>query len=710
MTIQCPACLTDNPDGAIRCSTCGYEPLDASSSFPITTTTAIYHLPPGVLLKQGQYEIERVLGEGGFGITYKGINRQNNSTVAIKELWAEKGARQNNSVIWPSSISPKDKKLQITKFKFEASHQQQCQHPNIAEVYEWFEENNTAYIIMEFIPGKSLFKILQDEGILPENRVKKYFIQIAEALKVVHDQKFLHRDLKPDNILINDQDEAILIDFGATREFIDGLSSDMSQIVTHGYAPYEQYSNRSKRVKATDFYALCASMYELLTGELPIDAVERVNNLMQGDSSDPLIPLRKLNPKISELMERVILTGMKINVGERFQTANELIDALKGKFVPPSQRKAQELVKQGKLAEAIQTYSQFLTNDPDNGIAAVELALVQMHVKDSEAEITAKKAVKLNPNDGRGYGVLGLVCCRKAQWKEAVKHLQQAARLSPKEVWIQANLAWALGKTDNWQQAEVAVSNALRIDNNCTFALGIKAWIAAHQKQWKTVRLNATPAIFKAKQQSLQDYKQLQQWLSPLVIMAIEKTAITKQAKDVERRVNQFVAQNPHNPWGLGFQGWKKGNQGLWNDALDYFERADASSNNTQWNSINHGITLEHLNNTSDAIGVYDSCLSKFGDNELLLFRLGTLKGKVGQWVAGLSHLEKAIQLKPDYAEAYHNKGWILLNIRNGDGDVEDIRALLSAYSKAYELYLQQSKTNLAKEIEQKFQIVGVQL
>lgn len=709
MSIQCPACLTDNPDGAIRCSTCGYEPLDASSSSP-TTTTAIYHLPPGVLLKQGHYEIERVLGEGGFGITYKGINRQNNTIVAIKELWAEKGARQNNSVIWPSSIAPKDRKLQITKFKLEASHQKQCQHPNIANVYECFEENNTAYITMDFIPGKSLFGILKDEGVLSENQVKKYFIQIAEALKVVHNNKFLHRDIKPDNILINNQDEAILIDFGATREFIDGLSGEMSQIVTPGYAPYEQYSYHSKRFKATDFYALCASMYELLTGELPIDAVERVNNLMQGDASDPLIPPRKLNPKITELIERVILTGMKINVGERFQEADELIDALKGRFIPPSQRKAQELVKQGKLAEAIQTYSQFLTSDPNNGVAAVELALVQIHVKDSEAEITAKKAVKLNPNDGRGYGVLGLVSCRKARWKEAVKHLQQAARLAPKEVWIQANLAWALGKTKNWQQAEVAVSNALKIDSNCTFALGIKAWIAAHQQQWKTVRLNATPAIFKAKQRSQQDYKKLQQWLSPLLIMAIEKTTITRQAKDVEKRVNEFIAQNPQNPWGIGFQGWRKGRQALWSEALTYFERANSVTNNTQWNLINHGITLEQLNDIPNAINIYQSCLSKSGDDGLLLFRLGTLQGKIGHWTKGLSHLEKAIQLKPDYAEAYHNKGWILLNIRNADNEVENIRGLLSAYSKAHELYLQQNKLDLAQDIQQKFQLVGIEL
>lgn len=88
----------------------------------------------------------------------------------------------------------------------EASNQQKCQHPNIAEVYEWFEGNNTVYIIMEFIPGRSLLDILKKEGILSETRVKQYFVQVAEALKIVHDCKFLHRDIKPENILINSQD------------------------------------------------------------------------------------------------------------------------------------------------------------------------------------------------------------------------------------------------------------------------------------------------------------------------------------------------------------------------------------------------------------------------------------------------------------------------------------------------------------------------
>ncbi|MFM6078831.1 MAG: tetratricopeptide repeat protein, partial [Dolichospermum sp.] len=128
-------------------------------------------------------------------------------------------------------------------------------------------------------------------------------------------------------------------------------------------------------------------------------------------------------------MEKVIITGMQFRAEDRFQTADELIDALNGKFISPTHKKAHELVKQGKLGEAVQAYEKLLTHEPNNGEAAVELALIQMYIDDQKAELNAQKAIQLQPKDGRGYGILGLVNCRKSNWTEAVKYLQQAANL-----------------------------------------------------------------------------------------------------------------------------------------------------------------------------------------------------------------------------------------------------------------------------------------
>ena len=704
MSIQCPTCLTENTDNAINCIACGTV-LDSTSN---PSVSSALHLAAGTLLGQGRYQIEKVLGQGGFGITYKGIYLQNSAYIAIKELWPEGGARQLNTVLWPSSITPIQRQQQLKKFQLEASYLHQCVHPNIVRVYEWFEENNTAYLVMELLSGKSLQDMLEKEGWLAEDKVKYYLQQIAESLKVIHANRLLHRDIKPDNIIVDSQDRAVLIDFGAAREFMAGQTGDMTRILSPGYAPYEQYIQSGKRYPATDFYALCASMYELLTGKLPAEATERANALLQVSTSEPLIPPRQLRPDLSPLIEKVILTGMEFRVEDRFQTADELIDALNGKFVSPSQKRAQELVKQGKLAEAVLAYEKYLSSEPNNGEAVVELALVQLYLDETKAETAAKKAMQLKPNDGRIYGILGLVNCRKSNWSEALKNLQQAAQLAPYEVWIQANLAWALGKSGNWQQAEITVNKALQIDANCTFALGLQAWIAVNQEQWKPAIRAATQAIFKSKQSSSRTSQELQRWVYPYLIVALEKAVITKQASDVERRIQEFITQVPNNSFGWGFKGWKSAVQGLWTDAISDFEKASRQSQVPGWLSINRGIVQEHLQNFPAAIQAYETHTQQFSPHAFVLFRLGTLYGRLGQWKKARSYLETAVQLKSNYAEAYHNLGWVLLNIKDRDGQVENFREILSSYRKATELYIQQQKHPLAQGIKQAFQAVGV--
>ncbi len=314
MSILCPVCLCDNQVNAITCKTCGATLQDNNS-------TPSYHLPSNSILQQGKYQIKKILGEGGFGITYEGVDLIHTRKVAIKENWPEKGIRQGTTIIWPHTIPPQNRKWQLRKFATEAQYLAQCSHPSIVKVYDWFEENNTAYMTMALVEGKPLSKILQEEGCLVGDRLKRYFLQIAEALKVVHDANLLHRDIKPENIIINQHDRAVLIDFGATKEFVAGQTRKMSVTLTPGYAPIEQYSYASKRWPATDIYALCASIYELLTGELPAPATERF-------ASETLIPPHILTPHIDPLLEQIILKGMNMKVQDRFQTVDELLKIL----------------------------------------------------------------------------------------------------------------------------------------------------------------------------------------------------------------------------------------------------------------------------------------------------------------------------------------------------------------------------------------------
>ncbi|MBP0020062.1 MAG: protein kinase [Cyanobacteria bacterium SBLK] len=278
-------------------------------------------LPPGTRLKQQRYEIETTLGQGGFGITYRGIDRLHSLRVAIKENWPDSAVRQGTTVIWMRENEEK-KQEQLQKFKNEAKYLSKCIHPNIVRVYDWFEENDTAYTVMSFIQGKSLWDLFLENGRFPIDRWLRYLLQVAAALQVIHGKNLLHRDIKPENILIDSRDRAILIDFGAMREYQARKTGKMTAILTPAYAPIEQYSTTGKHDPAIDIYALCASMYHLLTGYPPAEAPDRI-------SSDRLIPPSQL-VNVDSRLEKILLIGMARDRESRFQSAGKLMECLNG--------------------------------------------------------------------------------------------------------------------------------------------------------------------------------------------------------------------------------------------------------------------------------------------------------------------------------------------------------------------------------------------
>ena len=703
MSITCSFCLAENEETAAACFACG-APLQ-TDNISANSNPSTYQLPPQTYLKEKRYLIEKTLGEGGFGITYQGIDCQTSSTIAIKELWPEKSVRQGLNITWSSNIPPAERQQQILKFKLEAQHQAKCKHPNICQVYDWFEENNTAYIIMQFISGKTLSQLLQEKQSIPETKIKKYLIEATEALAVIHQNNLLHRDLKPDNILIDSEDNAILIDFGATKEFIAGQTREMSVTLTAGYAPPEQYNYKSKRFPATDIYALCASIYELATGQLPEASIERLT-----DNNDPLIPPRQLAPHLSPLLERVILTGMNLRVENRFQSAEELVDAMKGNFVSPLHKKAQNLVKNHQLEEAVATYEKCLVNEPDSETVAVELALVQTHLDDNKAESAANQVVKINPNEGRAYGILGLVFCRRGNWEKAEKNLKKAVQLTSKEAWIQANFAWSLGKLQKWEEAETAINQALELNPYCVFSLGLKSWITAQQKQWKTAIQAARQALFKAKQNPDQDLNSLKKWVYPCLLLALEKAVVTKKAKDVDRCLNEYLTELPNSSFAWGFKGWKQSQSGIDQEVLSHFQKAVNQAQIPYWILINLGITQEYLNQTTASIETYETIINRFPNQALAYVRLGTSLAKLEQWEKAIPQLKQAIALENSIAQAHHNLAWSQLQAMTSSQQNYNYHQIVKSYQKAIELYQQQSRNDLSDKLQNTFKDVGIQL
>ncbi len=690
MTNLCPACLSENPIGANTCSVCGF-------TLQTITQKDVHHLANQTILSNTQhnrrYQIEDTLGEGGFGITYKGIDLLQSITVAIKEYWPEKAARQQDGIIWPSSISPENKNKQIKTFIEEGQNIYLCSHPNIVKVYDWFLANNTAYIVMEFIQGKTLYDLVKEKGRLNNIQAKKYLLEIASSLSLIHQKNMLHRDIKPDNIIIDHQDRAILIDFGSAREFMANKTNIMTQLLTPGYAPLEQYSKQGRTGPPLDIYSLCATFYYALTATEPAAATERIN-------TDTLIPPKQLFSSIDPLIEQVFLTGLKVKAEERFATADDLIQALEGKWISPTLKKARKLVKEGQLSKAAELYKTCL-NQPD---AVIELAILQSHLKDPDVEKTAQKAIQANPKDSRGYGVLGSFYCSQKEWTKAINNLEKAEYLLPNQSWILTNLAWALAKINQWDAAEKTIQRVTQITPNQPFILGLQAWISVKQNQFKETIRYARRALFNAPA----DVK-LKEWVYPNLLIALAKVTQNTATKDLERAIEQFNNECPESSLAKAIQGWKLAKSGDWNQALIYFNQAN-SSQSTGWIILNQATTEEYLGNLPAAIQLYQSYLKDCSYNYQVLYRLGLLNGQLRQWNTAKRYLEECLKLKLDYAEAHHNLGWILLHIKTVDGQIQYVRPLLEFYKKAIYLYQQEQKIQLVEQIKEAFKSIKVKI
>lgn len=234
------------------------------------------YLHTGTTLKRGQYRIDKVLGQGGFGITYLATDLKLERQVAIKEFFPKdycyRDYMSENVVV----KTTEDLNLVNTlkdMFMTEARNIAKLNHPGIIKIHIVFEENGTAYFIMEYIAGRSLSELVRSEGLLSEVQALEYIAKIGNALQYVHDHNMTHLDVKPGNIMLKEtNNEPILIDFGLSKCYdAKGRQTDDSPTgVSHGYAPLEQYSGRvSEFSPQTDLYALAATLFFLLTATVP---------------------------------------------------------------------------------------------------------------------------------------------------------------------------------------------------------------------------------------------------------------------------------------------------------------------------------------------------------------------------------------------------------------------------------------------------------
>lgn len=346
----CPNCFQSGYDG-IRCNLCGYEEKQMMEGRA---------LAPGIWLKN-RYMAGRVLGTGGFGITYLVFDSQTRQRFAIKEYfpveWACRMPGSNQIVC--NSQSKDEYYLHGKKvFADEANTLLELKNnPAVVNVVDYFQENGTSYLVMEFLDGATLSQYMRErKAPLPVWMANRTVREIGNALSMIHKNMMLHRDISPDNIMLTNQNELKLIDFGATRVYALNTPKNMSVLVKPGFAPLEQYSSSGVQGPWTDVYALAATYYYLVSGKKPPTAPERLTGV-------GLPPLRSMIAEVSEKMDQAVAHALQIEWKKRPGTVKQFVREMGLEHVADTNREStqslrtvheDELKKYGKIQKSPQ--------------------------------------------------------------------------------------------------------------------------------------------------------------------------------------------------------------------------------------------------------------------------------------------------------------------------------------------------------------------
>lgn len=310
--MRCFHCMNSIPDGAALCPCCNEAPSKENPPYCLTAGTVL----------KNKYIIGNVIGEGGFGITYAGWDSALGQKIAVKEYYpsicANRSHTGDNQVI-PGQAS-KGQYFRMGKERFTQEAQSAAQfsgEAGIVKILDYFEENDTAYIVMNYVEGGDLGEIVRSRGKLEPKTFFAVMLPLMRTLEHVHQTGMIHRDIAPDNIIMSQDGSLTLLDFGSARYYFGEETKSLSVVLKPGYAPYEQYSRKGSQGAWTDVYALCATIYKCITGETPPDALDRISN-------DELKKPSELGVRLPATVETALMKGLAVFPKDRLQTVGEL--------------------------------------------------------------------------------------------------------------------------------------------------------------------------------------------------------------------------------------------------------------------------------------------------------------------------------------------------------------------------------------------------
>ena len=301
----------------------------------------------------GRYTIEKVLGQGGFGITYLGMDELHKKKVAIKEFFPQGIVTRNIEYEDTVTVTLVGEKENYDKGKERFLKEAQTmamfsKDKGIVKALDFFEINNTAYIVMEYLEGVTLKQYLRENERIDAEDLVELLVPLIEALDEIHSQGLIHRDISPDNIMVLPDGRIKLMDFGAARDYTEFGEKSLSIVLKPGYAPPEQYQTHGVQGPWTDIYALCATMYKCITGENPPDAIDRLVD-------DHLKKISAFGIPVLPQIEEAIIKGMSVAAKDRYQNVGDFCEDLYGGYEERSVLGAEESQSQVETESAEQS-------------------------------------------------------------------------------------------------------------------------------------------------------------------------------------------------------------------------------------------------------------------------------------------------------------------------------------------------------------------